>query len=254
MSDAVGLSYIEHLTAVPEDCQSRGRPLMLAINHDDRLAIVFRPRCKRWSCPYCAEINARLWTARTIVGSQQLIENGAVLSFLTLTSHRKLDANASTAVFGQAWDALLKRARRAGGGEFLMVPERHQDGRLHAHAVETYSFGERWWKDNAAACGLGYMADEEPARTAGGAGGYVSKYLTKTIATVTWPRYWRRVRTSRGFPKLEIRTLPEGWRFDVPKRDQDLAEKSARLQAVGFMVGWSTSADAWLFINENAPE
>ncbi len=62
-----------------------------------------------------------------------------------------------------------------------MIPERHQDGRLHAHAIETGHLTTRWFKDEGRECGLGYIAEEKEVRSPAGAGAYVVKYLTKVL-------------------------------------------------------------------------
>ncbi len=244
-----GLSNIEQLRA-DQNCQAARRPMLLAINPHELTALFFKPRCKRWSCPYCGAVNQKLWTVRAYQGAERLLDTGEQVSFLTLTSHRQLGAAASVAVFGHAWHNLLDRARRTGPGQYLLIPERHQDGRLHAHAIETYSLGERWWKDNAAACGLGYMADEEPARSPGGAAWYVAKYIGKTLSAQTWPKGWRRVRTSQGFPKLTPLPQPEGWTITGVPAGDAIATRSQMLRNAGYIVGFAGSADAWLIIGD----
>jgi hypothetical protein len=96
---------------------------------------------------------------------------------------------------------------------YIMVPERHRDGRLHIHALTDTPLTTRWWKDNGAGCGLGYIAEEEAVRSAGMAAGYVAKYLAKMLAGHGWPRGFHRVRTSRNWPReVQEKELP-GWSF-----------------------------------------
>lgn len=199
---------------------------MKAYNQKAQYVIFFRPRCKMWGCPACAQINARLWAARAHHGASSYVELGRRLHFLTLTSHEKLDASATLEVWPHAWKKLHTRAVREGGKQaYLMIPERHKDGRLHMHALTTWNLGSRWWKDNARECGLGFMAEEEEARTPGGAASYVTKYISKTLADTMWPPGWRRVRTSRDWPQLPELAKPEGWRFStLEKQDRLMSE------------------------------
>ena len=68
--------------------------------------------------------------------------------------------------------------------------------------LDTFNLASRWWKDNARSCGLGFMAESEFAKTAGGAFAYASKYLSKQWG-IPWPRNFRRIRTSRKYPRQQ---------------------------------------------------
>lgn len=261
-SEAGGLSYIEQFTAItdtnsPADCcMTPNRPYLRGVNHNEKRVVFFRPRCKLWSCPYCAEVNKKLWTARAFHGAAILSDSGSgrqsnLITFLTLTSHRNLGPQQSIEIFSSAWDVLLKRARRSvPQGQYLLVPERHKDGRLHAHAVTTFNLGKRWWKDNAAETGLGYMAEEEIARTAGGAAFYVSKYLAKSLGVQDWPAYWRRVRTSRQWPKLPEPEQPDGWRFNSVERGVALQDVVRKMDKRGYEIVFLNHHEAWAYIGE----
>jgi len=252
-SAAGGLSYIEQFNK-PETCDTPNRPVLRGVNHDQRRAVFFRPRCKMWSCPYCAEVNKNLWIMRAFHGAAVLMDGEIkpqdnLISFLTLTSERSLGPAASIAVFGSAWNLLRLRARRsAPQGQYLLVPERHKDGRLHAHAIETFNLGTRWWKDNAAEVGLGYIAEEDVARSAAGAAYYAGKYLAKSLDVTTWPKNWRRVRTSRGWPKLPEMDQPEGWVWLPLPRDETLAASWRRLEQIGYEVVFLDHLSAWDYV------
>jgi len=199
-------------------------------------------------------VNRRLWSLRAYHGAAVLAEGRSenqykLITFLTITSSAKLGAESSVRVFSSAWNNLLRRARHSGSqGQYLLVPERHKDGRVHAHAVSTFNLGTRWWKDNAAEIGLGYMAEEEEARTPGGAALYVSKYLTKSIGVTDWPRYWRRIRSSRKWPKLPEREEPEGWRWQPMQTTDALDVAVARLEHGGYEVVLLNHAEAWQYV------
>lgn len=220
-----------------ETCEKRGRPFLKAYNKEQNMLIVFRPRCKTWGCPPCAKINTKLWAARAHRGAFEFHEVGKSLRFLTLTSHESLDKITSLKVWPLAWKKLHTRANREGGhGAYLMVPERHKDGRLHMHALVTWPMGKKWWKDNGRECGLGFMSDSDIIRHPGGAASYVTKYLMKSLTDDTWPPKWRRARPSRDWPKLENPDKPDGWRFYPMSKDEPLDDMVIRHAGEGTKV------------------
>jgi len=235
---------------------------MRGVNHTEKRAVYFRPRCKLWTCPYCAEVNKKLWTARAYYGAEVLGDTDGksqsnLITFLTLTSHAKLGPEKTIEVFSSAWNVLRGRARRrAPQGQYILIPERHKDGRLHAHAVTTFHLGQRFWKDASAEVGLGYMAEEEIARTPGGAAFYVAKYLSKALTVTDWPKYWRRVRTSRRWPKLPPLPENEDWRFLTLPQDTGLTESALELANGGYEVMFLNHAEAWDYVGrgtKNSP-
>lgn len=249
---AGGLSIIEQ---VQKTCEAPRRPWLVGVNYAEGRVVMFQPRCKSWDCPACAEINKSLWAVRAYHGAEVLAEGENPNNFLTITSHEKLSAAASLAVWPDAWKKLRMRARYAAPHfQYLMVPEQHKDGRLHVHAVETANLGKRWWKDNARECGLGYMADESETRTPGGAARYVVKYLTKSLEFQAWPRGWRRVRTSQGWPKLPEMPVVEGWIWVTLKKDQNLSWTVRQLGLQGYEIAQLDHRAAWNYVKENTPE
>jgi len=121
---------------------------------------------------------------------------------------------------------------------------------LHVHAIETAHLGTGWWKDNARASGMGYMDEEEEARTPAGAAFYVVKYLTKSIAYTEWPRGFRRVRTSQSWPKLPDMPRVEGWEFETLPHNSALDEVHAKYEQAGFVIEIMGSNEAWRFVSE----
>lgn len=234
-------------------CVREGRPWLRGVHDGERVALLFQPRCGLWSCPACGEINRRLWVARAYAGVAALAARGERVSFLTLTSHERLSGGGSLAVWPSGWKKLRERASYAAGGfEYLAVPERHQDGRLHVHALETSGLGSRWWKDNARACGLGYMAEERAVDGAAGAAWYVSKYLGKTLGAGAWPAGFHRVRVSRGWPRLPLPDEAEGWRWGRLGAGDSVQRAAARLEARGYRVLIADHAAAWFYVGELA--
>jgi hypothetical protein len=217
----------------------------------ERRAVFFKPRCKLWRCPVCSEINRSRWIARAYHGAEVLIAEGSSVDFLTLTSHEKLDADKTVIVFKHAWDMLNKRARRVSPAyQYLLVPERHEDGRLHAHLLETSHLKERWWKDNARECGLGYEVKKKILEGPPHAAFYVGKYLGKQLGEKEWPEGFRHVRVSRHWPTLpELETLI-GWEWGtLPKREM-LQDKIDHYTAMGYACVIAGSHSAWEYVTD----
>lgn len=231
-------------------CDTPRRPWLLGVNIETKRAVAFKPRCKLWTCPACAEINRRLWGARAYFGAEVFQEAGDNVYFLTLTSHEGLSPEGTIKVWPQAWKTLRQRAVRWNGGQvfdYLMVPEKHKNGRLHVHMVETLGAGDRWWKDNARQCGLGYMVSEQVCNTANGAAFYVTKYIGKSLGAEDWPANFRRVRLSRSWPPLpEMETAP-GWHWRVIDPDNSLDDELTRIQESGFALHTLDHYTAWVY-------
>lgn len=255
LSPEGGLIYIEQFTA-NDGCQTPNRPWMMASNFITGQSMFFRPTCKKWGCPACGEVNARKWVSRALAGVDQFLEAGIKVDFVTLTSHEKLSAAASFRVFPHAWDQLGKRYKRAiplgDPGAYFAVPERHQSGKLHTHMIASGGLPKKWWKDNSRECGLGYQSDVQEVRTLG-VGGYVSKYLGKTLAEC-WPKNKRRVNTSRSWPALPDLPQAEGWNFSIYRSDDELKAVCAALLADGFKVYGVTTGNAWALLDALSPE
>jgi len=229
-------------------CEAPRRPWLIGLNVQGKRAIAFKPRCKSWNCPACAAINARLWGARAFFGSETIRESGRPLYFLTLTSHEDLSPEGTIKIFPQAWKTLRQRViRKYHTFTYLMVPERHKSGRMHVHLLETAGAGERWWKDNARACGLGYMVDEQVMTEDGTAAWYVVKYIGKSIKEVDWPDGFRRVRISRDWPPLPEMEQVEGWSWRLLEAKYALTDELTRIEESGFTVQVLDHSTAWVY-------
>jgi hypothetical protein len=254
LSDGVasGLIYIEQFGGKAESCSARNRPWLIAYKSSSRAAVLFRPTCKTWGCPACGVVNRNRWIARALAGTEQLRDEGRNVDFLTITSHEKLRGAASFRVFPIAWDRLRRRYARAlsagDPGAFLAVPERHQDGTLHTHALITGGLTKRWWKDNARECGLGYQSDVKEVVDLGVAG-YVGKYLGKTL-TEEWPKHKRRVNCSRAWPELPDMPTPEGWTFRKVPQNSPISVVAADLSQQGYDVLLASPESAWGWLDE----
>jgi hypothetical protein len=203
-----------------DSCPSPLKINVIGINSDLKRAIIFNPRCKKWSCPYCAELNAESWRFVGFRGASLLVSEGLTLRFITVTSRPYATPNQSLHYFAQNWPKLVRRANyhtnKVEGQKwsYYLIPEQHKTGVLHAHLIASTNLKTRWWKDNAYACGFGYMAESEPISEPALAIGYINKYLSKSIQYTRWPKGFRRVRTSRNWPKEPSQIMP-GWEWST---------------------------------------
>jgi len=125
------------------------------------------------------------------------------------------------------------------GMKYVLLPEQHRDGRLHIHAIASNGVKERFLKDHARKCGLGFMNESDPISNAKDSIYYVIKYLDKAIMDKKWPNRFRRVRTSIRWPILEDQgafdRLPIEWEYlaTYPAEGLDYLAKGIR-QKTGF--------------------
>ena len=231
-----GWSLYEQFGAVGV-CRDTNAPWLVGWNDGQQRAFIWKPPCNRWDCEACGHVNRAKAAIRCYVGVLEAQEAGRDPHFLTLTSHEKLGPFASWRVFPKAWDKLRRRATRiVPDGMYFMVREGHQDGRCHAHAVTTFDMPSRWWKDNARACGLGFMAENEPARTPAGGGAYVIKYLTKQLETAIWKKGTRHYNASQNWPDLPILEGSQDWQFERVPRGQTIQYTMRLWSEMGFDV------------------
>ncbi|KKM74447.1 hypothetical protein LCGC14_1400240 [marine sediment metagenome] len=170
---------------------------------------MYQPPCKCWGCSTCARLNMYQWAARIGQGySVYMLAGITGWSFVTITSHPKLKNRDTTLwVWPKAWAKLSARMRRNFVGiRYVLIPELHGDGRLHIHMIASGGMTTGWLKANAPYCGLGYMNEAETLTDAKKAIFYVTKYLSKGLDIKSWPRSFRRIRTSQKWPPLEIVT------------------------------------------------
>lgn len=241
---------ILHKSNSAEMCTAPNRPVMKAVNRTTGEIVYFRPVCKTWGCPTCGRIRKWLWVTTAQLGARHFIEIGLSLDFLTITSHEELDENGTFGVMGDAWNKLWRRVKReTARHDYFNVPEQHQDGRWHCHAITTAILKKKWWKDNARESGFGYQVDVRPVKSEAAAAKYSTKYLTKSLESANLPKHYRRVRLSRGWPELPAMTKPEGWLFAILDGSTPFAWDVARYQAEGFQVVLADAESAWDWIS-----
>jgi len=233
-----------------ETCQTPRRPLLKAIHSGWQEVVYFHPSCGCYSCPACAENLKFRWSLAAQYGVDELLNRHVPVDFLTVTSHEKLNSAGSRAVLAKAWPVLRKRMQRvAADHEYFLVPEQHKDGRWHIHAIVTANLKKKWWKDNARECGFGYQSDVKEVQSGGGAGAYVSKYIGKTLQSSNLPKHHRRVRLSRGWPRMPKLPPPDGWEFSTLAQDTSLQWDATQYQNAGFQVVIADPRSAWDWVN-----
>ena len=142
------------------------------------------------------------------------------MSFVTITCHEKWrGSDASVKNWRKNKDKLLARYRRrysqdsAVSPEYVYIPEFHKDETVHIHGLFSGDFGERWWKDNARECGLGYMATSERLGSVLQAVNYITKYMVKEMGVESPVKGFRRICYSQGFPATKHNPSDYDWRM-----------------------------------------
>ena len=207
------------------ECITDNRPYLLGRHCQSGRTVLYRPDCKLWTCPHCANVKAKQWAARA---RHALIEYPEYdWHFLTLTikeSTGKLDRQIK--IWRASWDKFSKRLRRAAreGVMYLIIPELSPEKkRLHAHWFFNWDFNcvpqperyySKWLHDHTAASGLGYEYDIQPVYSPEQASHYTTKYIGKGLSQ-TFPPGFRRVRTSQSFPECLQQQETSEYRWQV---------------------------------------
>lgn len=243
------ISSIEQFDG-PIDCPNKRVPYMIGVNQTNARVMVFRPRCKMWSCPSCRRTNCFLWAYQANHGAHELYDAGKTMTFLTITSSNKITKEQSWWVAPKAWMKLQARIRRQYGEyQYFVVPEVQERGHVHFHGIFSVAIGERWLKDNAAACGFGFMDDAKEVWSEGGVTGYVLKYLKKNLGVEEIPKGTRRVRTSRAWPKCPPKERPPDWSFQLLPRKVSVDIAVRQYESLGYAVTVAGSRTAWLLLD-----
>jgi len=182
-------------------CEKAG--LLIGWEDGSRRAVVARANCDSWKCPDCSKRMGERWALRAEIGAREILRRGEPLDFVTITSHEKLTSFDQTErVWRDAWGKLYNAIKRKNTDfAYMIVPERHQDSRMHVHALWNAGVTQKWLKDNARKRGLGYMAAISHVTTERGAYKYVTKYVGKSLDT-DYPARFRRVRISSNWADI----------------------------------------------------
>jgi len=185
-------------------CQKYTRAVLTATDYSTQTTYLYQPRCKMWNCPSCGRLNKLNWQARIGYGYEHYSRNDINnWMFVTITSNSKLkNQEQCLYVWSRAWPRLSARLRRQYSGlKYVILPEHHDDGRVHWHMIASHGISTRWLKDNAPSVGFGYMQESDEIDQAIQAIMYVSKYLGKSLEVAEWPKNLKRINTSRGWPQ-----------------------------------------------------
>lgn len=190
-------------------CIKENRPFLTGLDKQDDIAYLMRPSCKMWNCPSCAARNAKRWIARIIHHINAVdAENGWLM--FTLTAHENaVNEYQSVKNLRVGWKKLYNRMRdNFGISSYVKVWERHKDGRFHLHGlIDNAEITQKWLKDNARQCGMGYQAELHEVDNAGQVAGYIAKYFMKSeqvteSISLDYPKGLRRIEVSRNWMKL----------------------------------------------------
>jgi len=203
---------------------------------------IFQSCCNHWECPCCGEVRARQEYARIVNGCEVLAVKHQ-LYFWTLTCRGKEISLQEAEDNYYAWtntfltNARTKATRASAFWCYVQVTERQKKTRRHPHShiITTFlpsdayfthdskgrtAIVSRWYTDANFSAGLGSQHRISKVENASAVSRYVAKYMFKETMRETFPRKWKRVRYSRNFPKLPVRTpdvlivlrAPADWR------------------------------------------
>ncbi len=225
---AKGLTLLEQLTVFVLEgrCSNPNVPYLFNVASDGKITFT-KGACKTWACPECSMKNAKTWIAKIINGINVM---GGEWYFATVTAHKWHRKEKSLINLRANWQKLRQRmARKAKNSgvdmAYARIWEHHKDASYHMHIINNVSVNTRWLKDNASACGMGFMAHSDEIVNAGQAAGYVAKYMLKQSKEDTlhsFPKGARRIECSQNWPKWS-ETKSEGWYYSG-----DLATSIAR--------------------------
>lgn len=189
-------------------------------------ALMTTASCKQWSCDECKDMLRNRWVLRAQIGVREFLAADIRVDFVTITSNEKLTNFAQTEyVWRDAWTTLYAALKRKSPKmEYMIIPEKHEDGRMHVHALWTASVTQKWLKDNARKRGLGYMADVRKVADVGNAARYVTKYVGKDLGADVPPKF-RRVRVSQGWAEIPKPITEHNlyrWEYVLGERDLDI--------------------------------
>lgn len=206
------------------ECETVNRPYLLGTHYKTGDCVLYRPDCKLWSCPHCANVKAKQWASR--VRACVLESEEKSWFFMTMTiKDESGNLERQIEIWRKAWDVFSKRLRRACGRDltYVAVPELSPvEKRLHCHMILDWhcqidlypheyidkNSGEKykkeyssWLHKHLVESGLGYIYDIQQVNSPNQAAYYMTKYIGKGLSEV-FPKGFRRVRTSQGFPEI----------------------------------------------------
>lgn len=203
--------------------------------------LIYRARCKRWSCQYCSVENRKIWRGR-IMSEIESTPAIKIWYFWTITllgkDHKGIEHSVN--VWRDKWSKLRKRiTRNLGKLRYVRVFEMHKDGTMHIHMLCDKSYDDvevipatkkqkkrhesETLRDHLDDLGLGYIHDIKPILTenieengiARNVSKYIVKYMTKDAMS-----YAREVLRNAG---TKIRIVQTSHKFyNETKKDSDV--------------------------------
>lgn len=197
---------------------------------------VTQGNCHHWDCPRCGLGRAKQEYGRMVEGCRKLAEDSD-LFFITITCKGKEISHEYAEENYLKWtnrllDACRLQCKREGcKWSYVQVTERQKRLHPHSHFITTFrpkdqvvttstktsigddgqrriqrvsSIRSEWFAASLERSGLGNQYNITRVQSAEGASRYVAKYLFKpSIFTADWPKRWKRIRYSNGFPKTD---------------------------------------------------
>lgn len=202
-----------------EKCSRGAPPIYL---HRRSRHIVIQGCCNDWLCPRCGLIRANQEYEKIVYGAQDLEKSGHKLYFITITCRgREIPLHMADRHYYKWTTKLLNafrnQCRRSDEKwAYCQVTERQERGHPHSHLISTYAptdgmltknrsgheiIVSKWFAERCQSAGLGRYYDITPIRSSVRVSAYIAKYLYKAAVKTEWPKGWRRVRYSRGWPR-----------------------------------------------------
>ena len=247
---APGTPGLDVVPRISRENTCQNVPFLVGKNDQQMTAVLFRPRCKLWSCESCARTNADWWQMRAVVGTELLAAQGHELVLVTVTAHERHSVKRAVECLPDQWNKLRCRWQyHTNVPQYILVGEVGKKGHFHIHFITTGSMGTKWWKDNARKSGFGYSNDEsERGLNPGKAGMYIGKYLAKQLRNNIWKKGLHRVRTSQNWPKIPPLERDENWQFSVLDSRTSLRDAIDHLDYQGYIIRMADGRSAWSLI------
>lgn len=196
-------------------------------------------RCKRWSCPCCAERNRRRVIAIAVAAKPR--------AMLTLTVSSKLYPDPDDAAEALKRGLRLLRLRlsrhaKLTNFQFLAVFEKHKSGHPHLHLLVRGQFIpwkvlRSWWEELTGSTHV----DIRAIKTIGKAAFYVAKYIGKDLAAFAHCKRWWR---SHGYSEDVADDYQPDYTIGRPTRYRaDIHKLYFALKFEGWEVKWDSNQE-----------
>lgn len=182
-------------------CKRAG--VLFGWNAATKTVVVTQGTCDSWACPECAKMMRDRWSLRAQIGVRQFLAEHQFVDFVTLTSHEKLmNFQQTERVWREAWPPIYNAIKRRNPDfQYMIIPEKHKNGRMHVHALWTAGTPKRELIKIVRSRGLGYKLDVSAIVSSLAAQKYVIKYVGKSLGEDV-PKKFHRVRVSQDWPVI----------------------------------------------------